>query len=134
MYKIYIFMKKKLIRILARALHEYVNFVHDPEKQYRSLSEWSATGVYVLHVPGTVVFTHVGRNTGKSLQVTCKLLSYGNWLRIHRRICTRTCMDLNKFIPTENQLHPVHLVCAEGLYVPSSLKRLGVWTKARNVM
>ena len=46
MYKIYIFMQKKLIRILARALHEYVNFVHDPEKQYRSLSEWSATGVY----------------------------------------------------------------------------------------
>ena len=35
---------KKLIRIW-RALHEYVNFVHDPEKQYRSLSEWSATGV-----------------------------------------------------------------------------------------
>ena len=31
-------MQKKLIRILARALHEYVNFVHDPEKQYRSLS------------------------------------------------------------------------------------------------
>ena len=28
---------KKLIRIW-RALHEYVNFVHDPEKQYRSLS------------------------------------------------------------------------------------------------
>ena len=25
-------------------------------------------------------------------------------------------MDRNKFIPTENQLHPVHLVCAEGLY------------------
>ena len=45
MYKIYIFMQKKLIRILARALHEYVNFVHDPEKQYRSLSEWSAAGV-----------------------------------------------------------------------------------------
>ena len=34
---------KKLIRIW-RALHEYVNVVHDPEKQYRSLSEWSATG------------------------------------------------------------------------------------------
>ena len=34
---------KKLIRIW-RALHEYVNFVHDPEKQYRSLSEWSAMG------------------------------------------------------------------------------------------
>ena len=45
MYKIYIFMQKKLIGILARALHEYVNFVHDPEKQYRSLSEWSAAGV-----------------------------------------------------------------------------------------
>ena len=43
MYKIYIFMQKKLIRILARALHEYVNFVHDPEKQYRSLSAcWNA--------------------------------------------------------------------------------------------
>ena len=26
-------------------MHESVNFVHDPEKQYRSLSEWSATGV-----------------------------------------------------------------------------------------
>ena len=37
---------KKLIRIW-RALHEYVNFVHDPEKQYRSLSEWSATAVCV---------------------------------------------------------------------------------------
>ena len=35
---------QKLIRIW-RALHEYVNFVHDPEKQYRSLSEWSAAGV-----------------------------------------------------------------------------------------
>ena len=35
---------KKLIRIW-RALHEYVNFVHDPEKQYRSLSGWSAAGV-----------------------------------------------------------------------------------------
>eukprot|EP01048_Picozoa_sp_COSAG05_P003955 COSAG05_NODE_195_length_14550_cov_203.233686_16_plen_98_part_00 len=33
-------------------MHEYVNFVHDPEKQYRSLSEWSATGVCVsLSVP-----------------------------------------------------------------------------------
>ena len=30
---------------MARALHEYVNFVHDPEKQYSSLSEWSPTGV-----------------------------------------------------------------------------------------
>ena len=38
---------KKLIRIW-RALHEYVNFVHDPEKQYRSLSEWSAAGVLDL--------------------------------------------------------------------------------------
>ena len=37
---------KKLIMIW-RALHEYVNFVHDPEKQYRSLSEWSAAGVYI---------------------------------------------------------------------------------------
>ena len=45
MYKIYIFMQKKLIRILARALHEYVNFVHDPEKQYRSLSAFWNTGV-----------------------------------------------------------------------------------------
>ena len=54
-------------------------------------------------------FTHVGRNTRKSLQVTI----YGSWLIIHRRFCTRTCMDRNKFIPTENQLHPVHLVCAE---------------------
>ena len=35
---------KKLIRIW-RALHEYVSFVHDPEKQYMSLSEWSSTGV-----------------------------------------------------------------------------------------
>ena len=40
---------KKLIRIW-RALHEYVNFVHDPEKQCRSLSEWSATGVIVLYI------------------------------------------------------------------------------------
>ena len=39
------FMQKKLIRILARALHEYVNFVHDPEKQYRSLSAFWNTGV-----------------------------------------------------------------------------------------
>ena len=38
---------EKLIRIW-RALHEYVNFVHDPEKQYRSLSEWSAAGVQLL--------------------------------------------------------------------------------------
>ena len=39
MYKIYIFMQKQLIRILARALHEYVNFVHDTEKQsYRHLA------------------------------------------------------------------------------------------------
>ena len=45
MYKIYIFMQKKLIRILARALHEYVNFVHDSEKQYRSLSACWNTGV-----------------------------------------------------------------------------------------
>ena len=45
MYKIYIFMQKKLIRILARALHEYVNFEHDPEKQYRSLSACWNTGV-----------------------------------------------------------------------------------------
>ena len=45
MYKIYIFMQKKLIGILARALHEYVNFVHDPEKQYRSLSACWNTGV-----------------------------------------------------------------------------------------
>ena len=30
-------------------------------------------------------------------------------------------MDRNKFIPTENQLHPVHLVCAEGMYVPRYL-------------
>eukprot|EP01048_Picozoa_sp_COSAG05_P000068 COSAG05_NODE_2_length_63105_cov_159.292956_11_plen_69_part_00 len=44
-YKIYIFMQKKLIRILARALHEYVNFVHDSEKQYRSLSACWNTGV-----------------------------------------------------------------------------------------
>ena len=28
-------------------------------------------------------------------------------------------MDRNKFSPTENQLHPVHLVCAEGLYAPT---------------
>eukprot|EP01048_Picozoa_sp_COSAG05_P007520 COSAG05_NODE_532_length_8897_cov_18.622301_7_plen_101_part_00 len=35
-------------------------------------------------------------------------------------------MDLNKFIPTENQLHPVHLVCAEGLYV-----NLGTYTVPR---
>ena len=40
------FMQKKLIRILARALHEYVNFVHDPEKQYRSLSACWNAGVY----------------------------------------------------------------------------------------
>ena len=33
--------------MIWRALHEYVNFVHDPEKQYRSSSEWSATGVIV---------------------------------------------------------------------------------------
>ena len=39
------FMQKKLIRILARALHEYVNFVHDSEKQYRSLSACWNTGV-----------------------------------------------------------------------------------------
>ena len=45
MYKIHIFMQKKLLRILARALHEYVNFVHDPEKQYRSLSAFWNTGV-----------------------------------------------------------------------------------------
>ena len=52
MYKIYIFMQKKLIRILARALHEYVNFVHDPEKQYRSLSAFWNTGVVgTLKVP-----------------------------------------------------------------------------------
>ena len=49
MYKIHIFMQKKLLRILARALHEYVNFVHDPEKQYRSLSEWSAAGVTAVY-------------------------------------------------------------------------------------
>ena len=35
---------KKLIRIW-RALHEYVNFVHDPEKQYRSLSACWNPGV-----------------------------------------------------------------------------------------
>ena len=50
MYKIYIFMQKKLIRILARALHEYVNFVHDPEKQYRSLSACWNTGVLSILV------------------------------------------------------------------------------------
>ena len=51
MYKIYIFMQKKLIRILARALHEYVNFVHDPEKQYRSLSAcWNAGVMYTTAV------------------------------------------------------------------------------------
>ena len=42
------FMQKKLIRILARALHEYVNFVHDSEKQYRSLSACWNTGVVYL--------------------------------------------------------------------------------------
>ena len=52
MYKIYIFMQKKLIRILARALHEYVNFVHDPEKQYRSLSACWNTGVYYRAAAG----------------------------------------------------------------------------------
>ena len=50
MYKIYIFMQKKLIRILARALHEYVNFVHDPEKQYRSLSACWSPGVNSFYV------------------------------------------------------------------------------------
>ena len=35
---------EKLIRIW-RALHEYVNFVHDPEKQYRSLSACWNPGV-----------------------------------------------------------------------------------------
>ena len=53
MYKIYIFMQKKLIRILARALHEYVNFVHDPEKQYRSLSACWNTGAVPRYL-GTV--------------------------------------------------------------------------------
>ena len=48
MYKIYIFMQKKLIRILVRALHEYVNFVHDSEKQYRSLSACWNTGVVAI--------------------------------------------------------------------------------------
>eukprot|EP01048_Picozoa_sp_COSAG05_P007942 COSAG05_NODE_580_length_8553_cov_197.460934_10_plen_163_part_00 len=46
--------------MIWRALHEYVNFVHDPEKQYRSLSEWSATGVvcacvYRLRIDGADV-------------------------------------------------------------------------------
>ena len=50
MYKIYIFMQKKLIRILARALHEYVNFVHDPEKQYRSLSACWNAGVHIEQI------------------------------------------------------------------------------------
>ena len=55
MYKIYIFMQKKLIRILARALHEYVNFVHDPEKQYRSLSAFWNTGVILCKFFGASV-------------------------------------------------------------------------------
>ena len=50
MYKIYIFMQKKLIRILARALHEYVNFVHDSEKQYRSLSACWNAGVVLVSI------------------------------------------------------------------------------------
>ena len=41
---------KKLIRIW-RALHESVNVVHGPEKQYRSLPEWSPTGVGVCMTP-----------------------------------------------------------------------------------
>ena len=40
---------KKLI-IIWRALHEYVNVVHDPEKQYRSLSAPQNTGVLSLRV------------------------------------------------------------------------------------
>ena len=53
-------MQKKLIGILARALHEYVNFVHDPEKQYRSLSAcWNAGVLYIL------IKVYVESNRGK---------------------------------------------------------------------
>ena len=47
MYKIYIFMQKNLIRVFGAHCMKYVNFVHDPEKQYKSLS--------VAHRPGGTV-------------------------------------------------------------------------------
>ena len=66
MYKIYIFMQKKLIRILARALHEYVNFVHDPEKQYRSLSACWNAGVVAIALTLVDTPTHPVRDPLKS--------------------------------------------------------------------
>ena len=51
------FMQKKLIRILARALHEYVNFVHGTEKPYRSLS----IKIYIFMQCAPKSFTRISR-------------------------------------------------------------------------
>ena len=83
MYKIYIFVQKKLIRILARTAW-ICKFVNDPEKRYRSLSEW---------VPDRCVSTHHSIRewvVKRSAAEECRSRSYSKnwvlWIFMHARI------------------------------------------------
>ena len=51
---------------------------------------------YFMHRVKQLYFTHVHRITGKSLQVTCKLWSYVNWLRIHRYDPAQDAVDRSR--------------------------------------
>eukprot|EP01048_Picozoa_sp_COSAG05_P005406 COSAG05_NODE_319_length_11483_cov_406.525604_9_plen_115_part_00 len=70
--------------MIWRALHEYVNFVHDPEQQHRSLSEWSATGV---RRPEMAARRHT-RSAGSHISQFFDLLQFLG----HQKIFYKTCI------------------------------------------